>query len=124
MRYSGVIYNDITAAPGLCVTFFTQGCPPQCHGCHNPQTWDFEGGIEFTSNVLDEIIEGLKEFYSSVADTHLPLVDSELDQHSPPENFRGRAFRVYDKRTDNPNRKHKSTKREGYSSEHYNTAGN
>lgn len=59
MRYSGVIYNDITAAPGLCVTFFTQGCPHQCHGCHNPQTWDFEGGIEFTPNVLDEIIEGL-----------------------------------------------------------------
>ena len=59
MRYSGVIYNDITAAPGLCVTFFTQGCPHQCHGCHNPQTWDFEGGIEFTPEVLDEIIEGL-----------------------------------------------------------------
>lgn len=59
MRYSGVIYNDITAAPGLCVTFFTQGCPHQCHGCHNPQTWDFEGGIEFTPEVLDEIVEGL-----------------------------------------------------------------
>ena len=59
MRYSGVIYNDITAAPGLCVTFFTQGCPHQCHGCHNPQTWDFEGGIEFTPDVLDEIVEGL-----------------------------------------------------------------
>ena len=59
MRYSGVIYNDIAAAPGLCVTFFTQGCPHQCHGCHNPQTWDFEGGIEFTPNVLEEIIEGL-----------------------------------------------------------------
>ena len=59
MRYSGVIYNDIAAAPGLCVTFFTQGCPHQCHGCHNPQTWDFEGGIEFTPNVLDEIVEGL-----------------------------------------------------------------
>ena len=60
MRYSGVIYNDITAAPGLCVTFFTQGCPHKCHGCHNPQTWDFEGGIEFTPEVLDNIVTGLK----------------------------------------------------------------
>ena len=59
MRYSGVIYNDITAAPGLCVTFFTQGCPHQCYGCHNPNTWDFEGGIEFTPEVLDNIVEGL-----------------------------------------------------------------
>ena len=59
MRYSGVIYNDITAAPGLCVTFFTQGCPHQCHGCHNPNTWDFEGGKEFTPEVLDDLIAGL-----------------------------------------------------------------
>ena len=58
MRYSGVIYNDITAAPGLCVTFFTQGCPHQCHGCHNPNTWDFEGGkdtsFEKILNAIDE----------------------------------------------------------------------
>ena len=59
MRYSGVIYNDIAAAPGLCVTFFTQGCPHQCHGCHNPNTWDFEGGKEFTPEVLDGLIAGL-----------------------------------------------------------------
>ena len=59
MRYSGVIYNDITAAPGLCVTFFTQGCPHQSHGCHNPNTWDFEGGKEFTPDVLDDLVAGL-----------------------------------------------------------------
>ena len=59
MRYSGVIYNDITAAPGLCVTFFTQGCPHQCLGCHNPHTWDFEGGKEFTPDVLEDLIKNL-----------------------------------------------------------------
>ena len=59
MRYSGIIYNDITAAPGLCVSFFTQGCPHHCHNCHNPQTWDFEGGKEFRPELLDEIVEAL-----------------------------------------------------------------
>ena len=59
MRYSGIIYNDITAAPGLCVSFFTQGCPHHCHNCHNPQTWDFEGGKEFHPELLDEIVEAL-----------------------------------------------------------------
>lgn len=59
MRYAGVIYNDITAAPGLCVSFFTQGCPHRCKGCHNPETWDFKGGLEFTPEVLSEVIEGL-----------------------------------------------------------------
>lgn len=59
MRYAGLIKNDIAAAPGLCVTFFTQGCPHKCPGCHNPETWDFEGGKEFTPNIINEIIEAL-----------------------------------------------------------------
>ena len=59
MRYSGLIKNDITAAPGLCVSFFTQGCPHHCPGCHNPETWDFNGGKEFTNDTLKEILEAL-----------------------------------------------------------------
>ena len=59
MRYSGLILNDIAAAPGLCVTLFTQGCPHRCPGCHNPETWNFDGGKEFTSDTLNQIINGL-----------------------------------------------------------------
>ena len=59
MRYADIIFNDITAAPGLCVSFFTQGCPHHCINCHNPDTWDYEGGREFTHKTLDEIIAGL-----------------------------------------------------------------
>ena len=51
--------NDIAAAPGLSVTFFTQGCPHRCKGCHNPQTWDYDGGMEFTPDVFDQIRAGL-----------------------------------------------------------------
>ena len=59
MKYSGIILNDITAAPGLCVSFFTQGCPHRCPGCHNPGTWSFDGGIDFTMDTLETIISGL-----------------------------------------------------------------
>lgn len=59
MRYSGIIKNDFAAAPGVCLTFFVQGCPIHCPDCQNPETWDFEGGREFTPDVLDEIYEGL-----------------------------------------------------------------
>ena len=59
MKYAGLIKNDFSAAPGISVTFFTQGCPHRCKGCHNPQTWDFNGGKEFTSEVLNQIIEAL-----------------------------------------------------------------
>ena len=59
MQYAGIIKNDFSAAPGVSVTFFTQGCPHRCKGCHNPETWDFDGGKEFTPQVLNEIIEAL-----------------------------------------------------------------
>lgn len=59
MRYASINFNDITAAPGLCVTVFLQGCPHHCPGCHNPTTWDFNGGEEFTAETMTAIIEGL-----------------------------------------------------------------
>lgn len=59
MRYAGINKNDFSAAPGVSVSFFTQGCPHRCSGCHNPETWDYEGGKDFTPKVIDEILEAL-----------------------------------------------------------------
>lgn len=59
MRYAGIIKNDFSAAPGTSVTFFTQGCPHRCEGCHNPETWDFEGGEEVTHGTILEVIEAI-----------------------------------------------------------------
>ena len=59
MRYSGIIYNDFSAAPGVSLSFFTQGCPHHCTGCHNPETWLFDGGLEFTEEILQEILKNL-----------------------------------------------------------------
>lgn len=61
MKYAGVYYNDFSAAPGVSVTFFTQGCPHHCPQCHNPDTWDYDGGIDFDSKIIDEIIQRLDE---------------------------------------------------------------
>lgn len=60
MKYAGIIYNDFAAAPGVSLSFFTQGCPHKCKGCHNPETWSFGGGHEFTAEALDNIIAGLQ----------------------------------------------------------------
>lgn len=59
MRYAGIIKNDFSAAPGTSVTFFTQGCHHRCEGCHNPETWDFEGGEEVTHDTILEVIEAI-----------------------------------------------------------------
>jgi anaerobic ribonucleoside-triphosphate reductase activating protein len=59
MRYAGIIRNDIASAPGICLTYFAQGCKSKCKGCHNPETWCFNEGKEFTQETLNSIISGL-----------------------------------------------------------------
>lgn len=59
MKYAGIVKNDLSAAPGVCVTFYTQGCPHHCRGCHNPETWDFNGGKEFTMETIYEVRDAL-----------------------------------------------------------------
>ena len=34
--------------PGVRFMFFMQGCPMRCRYCHNPETWKYEGGEEYT----------------------------------------------------------------------------
>lgn len=52
MRYAAIKENDIVDGEGVCLSFWTQGCPHRCHGCHNPETWDFDGGIEEKDTTL------------------------------------------------------------------------
>jgi len=44
LRISGIIDESIVDGPGFRYVVFTQGCPHDCPGCHNPQTHDFTGG--------------------------------------------------------------------------------
>ena len=57
MRIAGIKYNDIVdCESGICVSLWTQGCPHRCKGCHNPETWDFNGGYEIDEQKLIDII--------------------------------------------------------------------
>ena len=61
MRYHKIRKMDIANGPGVRVSVFLQGCNFHCKGCFNPETWDFDGGLEFDDLVIDEIIELCKE---------------------------------------------------------------
>ena len=44
MKYAGIQENDFINGEGVCVSFWTQGCPHRCEGCHNPDLWNFNKG--------------------------------------------------------------------------------
>ena len=55
MKYAGYMPNDFLDGTGICVSLWTQGCPHHCKNCHNPETWDFDGGYEVPYDIIDRI---------------------------------------------------------------------
>lgn len=61
MKFSKIKDNDIANGLGIVMSLWTQGCPHHCKGCFNVETWDFEGGKEFSDNDLNYIIDNINK---------------------------------------------------------------
>ena len=57
MKYNKIRKMDISNGPGVRVSIFFQGCQFHCPGCFNQETWDFDGGKEFTDEVINHVLE-------------------------------------------------------------------
>ena len=57
MRYNLIRKMDISNGPGVRVSIFMQGCQFHCKNCFNPETWDFNGGKEFTEKTINKVLE-------------------------------------------------------------------
>ncbi|MDO5517662.1 MAG: anaerobic ribonucleoside-triphosphate reductase activating protein [Clostridium sp.] len=65
MYYSKIKYNDVANGPGLRLSLFTSGCTHHCKGCFQPETWNFDNGEPFTSEVQKNIIEKSRSRYTA-----------------------------------------------------------
>lgn len=60
MRVAGLTKNDTTNGEGICVSLWVQGCPHHCKGCHNPESWDFNGGEQVNNwRLITQIAEAI-----------------------------------------------------------------
>jgi anaerobic ribonucleoside-triphosphate reductase activating protein len=57
MRYTKIETFDIANGEGIGVALFVQGCYFKCKNCFNPETWDFNGGKEWTEEIENKFIE-------------------------------------------------------------------
>ena len=51
--------------PGVRFVVFMQGCPLRCKCCHNPDTWDTEGGKTYTPEELVTRALRYKEYFGA-----------------------------------------------------------
>ena len=83
IHYASIRNLDISNGEGVGVALFVQGCPfnPHCYNCFNTDTWDFNGGKEWTQEVEDKLIELANKPYIkrlSILGGE-PLADENLD---------------------------------------------
>lgn len=57
MRYNTIRKMDISNGPGVRVSIFMQGCHFHCKGCFNENTWDFNGGEEYSDETINRVLE-------------------------------------------------------------------
>ncbi len=57
--------DSIVDGEGIRSVIWFQGCPHHCKECHNPETWDFDSGVEVSIDDIKKQIDEL-EFQAGV----------------------------------------------------------
>ncbi|MGE4548697.1 MAG: anaerobic ribonucleoside-triphosphate reductase activating protein [Intestinibacillus sp.] len=63
MRYHNITKDDMKNGDGLRAVLWLAGCEHACPGCHNPVTWDADGGLPFDDAARDELFDELGRDY-------------------------------------------------------------
>ncbi len=82
MRYTSIRSLDISNGEGVGVSLFVQGCDRHCFNCFNSETWDFNGGKEWTEETKNKFMELIDRPYIkriSILGGE-PLAEQNLDE--------------------------------------------
>ena len=82
MRFASMRNLDISNGEGVGVSLFVQGCDRHCFNCFNPDTWDFNGGKEWTEETKNKFIKLIDRPYINRISVlgGEPLAERNLDE--------------------------------------------
>ena len=63
MNYEKIDKCSVSNGAGVRTVLWVSGCDIHCYNCHNQQTWDFNSGIPFTEDTMQEILYNLSKPY-------------------------------------------------------------
>ena len=63
MRYADIDECEICNGLNVGISLFVQGCHRHCFNCFNPETWDFNGGKEWSQEVEDKFFKLINRPY-------------------------------------------------------------
>lgn len=63
MRYANIQKCEISNGLGVGMSLFLQGCHFHCKDCFNPETWDFDGGKEWTPEIEKKFLKLIQRPY-------------------------------------------------------------
>lgn len=85
LRILSIMEDTMVDGPGLRTSIYCAGCEHRCEGCHNPQSWDVNGGRQAT---IDEIMSVI------VADPFANVTFTGGDPMFQPEAFAALARKI------------------------------
>lgn len=85
LRILSIMEDTMVDGPGLRTSIYCAGCEHRCEGCHNPQSWDVNGGRQAT---IDEIMSVI------VADPFANVTFTGGDPMFQPEAFAALAREI------------------------------
>lgn len=64
MNYHGITKTSFANGTGIRTVLWVAGCTHHCKGCHNPDTWDVNGGKIFDDTAKQELFACLNRTWS------------------------------------------------------------
>ena len=82
MRFASMRNLDVSNGEGVGVSLFVQGCDRHCFNCFNPDTWDFNGGKEWTKETKNKFMKLIDRPYINRISVlgGEPLAEQNLDE--------------------------------------------